>query len=179
MIRKCFLLLFASFTFSHVGAAVCPNLTGMYACGLEAVMEFPIQIGQTQDSAGITTYRVEVLGEGVDVVADGVKRGVPPDYFGGGFLGTYSAACDADSMIFAVEGQFTTHSIMIVSMTMSAILTPVVRDDASFLEGNMSIDLKGQYIQDTKEFVSGGIELKLSDEGTSFSCRKMDMPSMP
>ena len=172
MFRQCFFLLFAFLILSPVNAAPCPDLSGLYVCGFDS-KEFFIEIQQEQTESGATAYKL--FDDFVTVTADGVERDVPAIY-GEIFTGHYSAVCKDGGLEASVEGVFSAlDDVLMFPFTAKMTLAPVTRGETSLIEGNVDVELKGKHPNATKEFVTGTLNLKLSDEKTLLSCQKTEM----
>ena len=175
MFSKMSLVFFAIFSLSNVHATTCPNLQGNWKCGLEGTINFPIEITQQQNDAGAHEF-VLFNDEDFTVMADGVERDVPISGFEEDFTGTYSASCETDGLDMSIKGNYNVvGGLVAIPLAFELNFTPVTRDNVELIEGALSLKFQGRYTMAQKEFLNGSLELKLSDEGTSFLCTKMDI----
>ena len=173
---KMSLVFFAIFSLSNVHAATCPNLQGNWKCGLEGTMDFPIEITQQQNDAG--AHEFVLFDDDFAIVTDGVARDIPVSDFQE-FTGIYSASCETGGLNMSIKGDYSgLDGLVVIPLTFELNFTPVTRDDVELIEGALSLKFQGRYVTAQKEFLNGSLELKLSDEGTSFLCTKMDINEM-
>ena len=161
------LLVVTFFTLSNGYATVCPDLEGVYQCGLDGAIEFPIEISQRQDDAGIITY--DLYGESFPT--DGVKRAVPG--IDDNFVGTYSAVCKTDELKLSLEGSYSAmQNLIVVPIQVGIDFRPATKDGVDIIQGRLSLEFQGRYSMAQKEFFNGLVEINLSEDGTSFVCTK-------